>query len=191
MLRLSCCVGRLKELLITAGGENVPPVPIEDMVREELPCVSSAMLIGDQRKFLSVLLTLKSEVNLDNGAPLDKLSRPSREWYVHSSLHFHSFTPKREKYILVVYCYRIKEKCGVEVRTVSEAVKLASVEKALEAGLTAVNKRATSRAQCIQKFKVLPADFSIVGGELGNFHWPKWNCIGQGLSVSSCFCFIT
>lgn len=37
----------------------MPPVPIEDAVKMELPIISNAMLIGDQRKFLSMLLTLK------------------------------------------------------------------------------------------------------------------------------------
>lgn len=37
----------------------MPPVPIEEAVKTELPVISNAMLIGDQRKFLSMLLTLK------------------------------------------------------------------------------------------------------------------------------------
>lgn len=47
------------EILITAGGENVAPVPIEEAVKEQLPCVSNCMVVGDRRKFLSILLTLK------------------------------------------------------------------------------------------------------------------------------------
>ena len=31
--------GRIKEILITAGGENVPPLLIEDAIKEALPCV--------------------------------------------------------------------------------------------------------------------------------------------------------
>ena len=39
--------GRFKEILITAGGENVPPVPIEDAIKKELPCVSHAVVLGN------------------------------------------------------------------------------------------------------------------------------------------------
>ncbi len=47
-----------QEILITAGGENVAPVLIEDNIKAELPIVSHAMVVGDRRKFLSILLTL-------------------------------------------------------------------------------------------------------------------------------------
>jgi long-subunit acyl-CoA synthetase (AMP-forming) len=47
------------ELIITAGGENIAPVPIEGQLKVEVPILSNAMLIGDKKKFLSCLLTLK------------------------------------------------------------------------------------------------------------------------------------
>ena len=51
--------GAAQEILITAGGENVAPVLIEDNIKAELPIVSHAMVVGDRRKFLSILLTLR------------------------------------------------------------------------------------------------------------------------------------
>jgi long-chain-fatty-acid--CoA ligase ACSBG len=52
--------GRIKELLITGGGENIQPVQIEDTIMTELTeCISNCMLIGDRRNYLTCLITLK------------------------------------------------------------------------------------------------------------------------------------
>jgi long-subunit acyl-CoA synthetase (AMP-forming) len=51
---------RKKELLITAGGENVAPAPIEGRLRS-IPGVSQAVVIGDRKKYLIALITLDAE----------------------------------------------------------------------------------------------------------------------------------
>lgn len=51
--------GRLKELIVTAGGENVAPVLIENEIIKALPIISNCMVIGDLKKYLAVILTFK------------------------------------------------------------------------------------------------------------------------------------
>lgn len=53
---------------MTAGGENVAPRYIEDRIREECPIVSHAIVVGDGKKYLTALLTLRVE-NEDPQAP--------------------------------------------------------------------------------------------------------------------------
>jgi len=52
-------VGRIKELIITAGGENIPPVLIESALRERLAPISNVVIVGDRQKMLVALFTLK------------------------------------------------------------------------------------------------------------------------------------
>ena len=57
-----CCVCVLcvcVELIITAGGENVPPVLLEANILRELPFLSNVMIVGDRRPYLTCLMTLK------------------------------------------------------------------------------------------------------------------------------------
>nr|XP_009665460.1 PREDICTED: long-chain-fatty-acid--CoA ligase ACSBG2 isoform X1 [Struthio camelus australis] len=134
--------GRIKELIITAGGENIPPVPIEDAVKEAVPIISNAMLVGDKAKFLAMLLTLKCQVNEENGEPGDDL------------------TPEA-----IEYCCKL----GSKATKVSEIIssKDQAVYAAIQKGISAVNDRAVSNAQKVQKWALLEKDFSLFGGELG------------------------
>ncbi|XP_063025570.1 long-chain-fatty-acid--CoA ligase ACSBG1-like isoform X7 [Melospiza melodia melodia] len=133
--------GRIKDLIITAGGENVPPIPIEDAVKKELPIVSNAMVIGDKKKFLSMFLTLKSVLDPDTSDPTDILTEQARN-----------------------FCQR----SGSKATKVSEivATRDEAIYRAIQEGIDRVNSTATNRVHCIQKWIVLPRDFSISGGEL-------------------------
>lgn len=51
--------GRRKELIVTAGGENVPPVPVEDAVCAESAAVGHAVIVGDGRPYVVALIALK------------------------------------------------------------------------------------------------------------------------------------
>ena len=52
--------GRKKDIIITAGGKNIAPKNIEGSLKNN-PLISEAVVIGDRRKFLSVLITIDEE----------------------------------------------------------------------------------------------------------------------------------
>jgi long-chain acyl-CoA synthetase len=51
---------RKKDILVTAGGKNVAPQPIENVLKTN-PYISNAVVIGDRRKFISALLVPEFE----------------------------------------------------------------------------------------------------------------------------------
>lgn len=68
--------GRKKELIITAGGKNVAPALLEDPLRAN-PLVSQAVVIGDAKPFVSVLLSIDEEMLplwLENNGIKEKLT---------------------------------------------------------------------------------------------------------------------
>ncbi|KAK0162315.1 hypothetical protein PV327_008662 [Microctonus hyperodae] len=134
--------GRIKELVITAGGENIPPVHIEQMLLKELPILSNAMLIGDRKKYLTILVTLKTEMDADTAEPKDELLPMTKLW---------------------------AKSIGSNAKTVSEVLnpRDPAVYREIELAINRMNERATSNAQKVQKFSILPHDFSIPTGELG------------------------
>jgi long-chain acyl-CoA synthetase len=52
--------GRKKDLIVTAAGKNVAPAPLEDRLRAH-PLVSQAIVVGDERPFVSALITIDEE----------------------------------------------------------------------------------------------------------------------------------
>ncbi|WEV63304.1 AMP-dependent synthetase/ligase [Bifidobacterium sp. ESL0732] len=53
--------GRKKDIIITAGGKNVSPAPMEDTIGT-CPIVSHAVVIGDGRPFIAALIELDPEM---------------------------------------------------------------------------------------------------------------------------------
>eukprot|EP00388_Colpodella_angusta_P005123 GDKJ01016081.1.p1 GENE.GDKJ01016081.1~~GDKJ01016081.1.p1 ORF type:complete len:711 (-),score=167.47 GDKJ01016081.1:1258-3390(-) len=132
--------GRAKELLITAGGENVAPTPLENALKEELPeVISNCQVVGDQKKFLGVLVTLKSTHTAD--------SQPTR--HLDEGLK------------------RLLESKGSTVKTTTEAMNCPVLHKIIVDGLHRANKKAPSKAQNIQRYRILEDDYSMAGGEIG------------------------
>eukprot|EP00112_Aurelia_sp_Birch-Aquarium-sp1_P011735 Seg247.5 transcript_id=Seg247.5/GoldUCD/mRNA.D3Y31 product="Retrovirus-related Pol polyprotein from transposon 297" pseudo=true protein_id=Seg247.5/GoldUCD/D3Y31 len=111
----------LAELIITAGGENLAPVPIEDNIKAELPFVSYAMVIGDKKKFLSVLLTPRIVMDSDSGAPTEELATQTKE-----------------------FCANL----GMEVTKSSEIAPTVpeALDQAIKAGISRANAKAISNA---------------------------------------------
>jgi long-subunit acyl-CoA synthetase (AMP-forming) len=114
---------RKKDLIITAGGENVAPALVEGYLKG-IPVVSQAVVIGDRQRYLSVLLTLNQE--------------------------------------------RIKqdaEACGSAASDAETAAKDEKFLQFLQRKIDEVNSR-LARVQAVKKFKVIPKEFTIEGGEL-------------------------
>ena len=130
--------GRIKELIITAGGENIAPILIENEIKESLPFISNAMVIGDKRKYLIILLTLKYAMDKDN-----KVTE--------------RFSEEALKNLQAI---------GSKATTYEQAVKDDALKKFINGEIKKANEKAISRAHHVRKWNFIPGDFTIEGGEL-------------------------
>jgi long-chain-fatty-acid--CoA ligase ACSBG len=136
--------GRKKELIITAGGENIPPVLIENEIKKEVDgLISNVMVVGDKRKFLTCLFAFRCKPKKDHGP------------------HDYPFTDDLDNDAL-----EILKKIGSDSKTVQEAMQDKKIKDFLQKALEESNKRAASNAQRIQKYAMVEKDFSLEGGEL-------------------------
>ncbi|WP_055427315.1 AMP-dependent synthetase/ligase [Bifidobacterium aesculapii] len=73
--------GRTKDIIITAGGKNVSPAPMEETIAT-CPIVDHAVVIGDGKPFIAALIELEPDMTrswlasqgLDRDAPLDEIA---------------------------------------------------------------------------------------------------------------------
>jgi long-chain-fatty-acid--CoA ligase ACSBG len=143
--------GRIKDIVVTAGGENISPVPIEERLKMAVPAlVSNCIVVGDRRKYLISLAALRVDTDPVTNAPTDKIAA--------DALAF------------------MKKQCGLPegIATVSELLASPKAESTRQAlnelfkqALNKINREAVSHAARVQLVEILPRDFSLVGGELG------------------------
>ena len=134
--------GRIKELLITAGGENVAPVLIEEAVKAESQVISNVMVVGDRRKYLVALITLRTDPDAE-GNPTEKLTE--------------------------TVCNILKAEginCTYGKTTTKDVKKDPAFLKYLDTVVARANKNVISQAQRVAKFAVLDQDFTLAAGDL-------------------------
>ena len=137
--------GRLKEIIITAGGKNVAPIPIEDNIKEALKAVvSNVVVVGEKKKYLTSLLTLRVQVDPVTLLPTDKLDTSVVNWA------------------------KIQGCPGLE--TIDDFINgphAQTLRASVERSFKLVNSRSESNVTKVQKFAILPQEFSVPSGELG------------------------
>jgi long-chain-fatty-acid--CoA ligase ACSBG len=129
--------GRYKEIIIGEGGENIAPVPIEDHVKKTCDGIAEIMMVGDKRKYNVALVTLKA-VGANGEVPgSDDLDAGAK-------------------------------RVNAAVQTISGAIEDPVWIEAVQAAITSVNTshHCTNQAFKIQKFMILPSNFSELGNEL-------------------------
>jgi long-chain-fatty-acid--CoA ligase ACSBG len=129
--------GRYKELIIGAGGENIAPVPIEDHIKKLCPALSNVMMVGDKRKFNTCVVTLKAKGATGEKPGTDELDGDALD-------------------------------VSPGVTKISAAMTDPTWLKCVEDAIKKTNNSPAcpSNACKIQKFKILPRDFSVETDEL-------------------------
>lgn len=103
-----------------------------------MPALSNCMVIGDKRKFLSILYCLQVEVG-DDAVPTNKLTGAALD---------------------------ASKNIGSSATTTEEVKTCDKWKKYLDDGMAVANGKAISRAQRVAKWALLDTDFSEPGGEL-------------------------
>jgi long-chain-fatty-acid--CoA ligase ACSBG len=108
-------------------------------MKAAMVALSNCMVVGDRRKFLTMLVSLKCEVNPETAEPTDRLAADA---------------------------LFVGHQIGSSAKTMSEAAKCPKWKKYIDNGMKEGNSKTTSNAQIVQKWVMLPVDFSEKAGDL-------------------------
>eukprot|EP00826_Nyctotherus_ovalis_P029838 TRINITY_DN2366_c0_g2_i6.p1 TRINITY_DN2366_c0_g2~~TRINITY_DN2366_c0_g2_i6.p1 ORF type:complete len:626 (+),score=147.01 TRINITY_DN2366_c0_g2_i6:271-2148(+) len=130
--------GRIKDLMKTSGGEYVAPLFIESKFSAVCPIASHIVLIGDARRYLTALITIKCQPTKEGKLTLD-IDRDVLE--------------------------TLRE-IGSDAKTLPEAAKCPKVAEYMAKCIERLNAQAISRVQQVKKWTILPREFSSEENEI-------------------------
>jgi long-chain acyl-CoA synthetase len=82
-------IGRIKNLIILGSGHNIAPEPIEDELLKHLPAAQQAVLVGNGRGYLSVIVT-GSATREQAQAAVDEVNSHLSHYKQIRALHIHA-----------------------------------------------------------------------------------------------------
>jgi len=132
--------GRIKELIIGAGGENIAPVPIEKAMKKAMPWLSNCIVFGERKPYLGMFVSLTCVMDPATMRPTDQLEG--------ASLNF-------------------LKSIGSDATTYSAAQNDEKLRAAIDAGMKAGNAETISAAQTAKFWIWLPEDLSMPADTLG------------------------
>lgn len=124
--------GRIKDLMKTSGGEYVAPLFIESKFSVICPIASHIILIGDGRRYLTALITLKCQ--------------PTKEGKL--TLNIANDT------------LELLASIGSKAKTIPEASECPKIAEYMAKCIDKLNAQAISRVQEVKKWTILPREFS-------------------------------
>lgn len=130
-----------KDVLVMSCGTKVAFARIEKMFKDILPIINYCVVVGHHRSYLSILVTLKTEIDPVTLRPTNVLVRSVQRWL-----------QRRE----------------VDITNIEDIVrgKASIVSKTIEDAIMSVNKSMTNAPSKIKFWRILPRDFSLVDGDV-------------------------
>ena len=130
--------GRLKEQIVNTKGERISPVGIENRIMELSPIISSCIVVGHKRDYLSILICLRCDLD-EEGESTHRLTKETVAFL---------------------------EELGTDVQTVEQAINDSTVKKYINGILAKYNKGVSAQSYLIRNWCILLNEFTVGNGEL-------------------------